>query len=101
RDVRWQRHIARSEPNAIIVEAEGQLVAESFSVHHVLNGSVGGDIHALERARDDRTVGVLLVSVNADAVDALLACRLQGAKAATPGHLEDDLGTLGDLVIGD
>src|SRR5688572_14037923 len=60
-----------------------------------------GLVDLLERRGHDLITQVALIGVDADALHALLLGRVERAEAAAAGHLEDDLGALGDLVEGD
>src|SRR5919108_1356908 len=86
---------------AVVGDAERQRSARELAVDHVLDGRVGRDVDLLQRAGDDRLVSVLLVSVDADAVDAGLTGLLQHAQAASSGDLELDVGLAVDLRLGD
>src|ERR1700682_1557324 len=103
RDVRGQAAgiVVDGVAGAVVGDAERQSSTGEGAGDDVLDCGVGGDVHLLERAGDDRRVGVLLVGVHADAVDLRLACRLQSSEAAATGNLEDDVGVTGDLVLGD
>src|ERR1700736_6557772 len=100
-DVVRQRQVVNRVPGAVIGDAERQRSALELAVDDVLDRCVGGDVHLLEGAGDDRWFGVLLVGVDADAVDPRLARRLQHAEAASARNLEQDVGLSGDLAAGD
>src|SRR5437660_662551 len=100
-DVVWQLEVVDRVPGAVIGDAEGQGSALELAVDDVLDRRVGGHVHLLEGAGDDRWVGVLLVRVDADAVNARLARRLQHAEAAAARNLEQDVGLSGYLAAGD
>src|SRR5262245_48421014 len=86
--------LAGREANAFVLHSEEQRAAHEEIVNDTLNRRVGGDIYLLERAGDHGGIRALLVGVNADAVDALIACRLEHAQAAAAGNLEDDVGVV-------
>src|SRR3981081_4518162 len=91
-DVVWQRQVVHRVPCAVVGDAEGKRSTLELAVDDVLDGGISGDVHLLQGAGDNRRVGVLLVSVDADAVHACLACRLQHAETASAGNLEQDVG---------
>src|SRR5712692_5064019 len=91
-DVCRHGEVVERIPGTVIRDVEGQRPTGELPVDHVLDGCVRGDVHLLEGARDDRRVGVLLVSVDADAVHARLSCRLQHAEPASARDLEQDVG---------
>src|SRR5260370_5346750 len=66
---------------SVVGDAERKRSALEVAGDDVLDRRVGGDVDLLERAGDDRRVGVLLVVVHADAVDLCLACRLQNTES--------------------
>src|SRR5438874_8107923 len=71
----------------LIGDAEGQRSGLELVVDDVLDRRVGRDVNLLEGAGDDGRVSVLLVGVDADAVDAGLAGLLQHAQPAAPCDL--------------
>src|SRR5207247_363389 len=83
---------------AFVRDAERQRSARELVVDDVLDRGVGGDVDLLKCARDDRRVGILLVGVHTDAVDARLTGRLQHPESATAGDLEEDVGSGVDLA---
>src|SRR5438046_4269999 len=72
---------------AFVGDAEGDRPARELVVDDVLDRGVGRDVDLLERACDDGRVCVLLVGVDADAVDARLTGGLPHPESATAGVL--------------
>src|SRR5215208_4552447 len=88
-----------AESDAIIGEAEdGCSAADLLAVDDHLDRLEHGRIHPLDGAGEDVIAEERLVLVDPDPPDALLLRRVQRAEAAAAGHLEDDVGALGDLV---
>src|SRR5438094_297597 len=84
----------------LIGDAEGQRSGLELVVDDVLDRRVGRDVNLLEGAGDDGRVSVLLVGVDADAVDAGLAGLLQHAQPAAPCDLEEDVRVCIHLALG-
>src|SRR5260370_27354361 len=67
----------------------------------VFDGRVGGDVNLLQSAGDDRRVGVFLIRVYANALDAGLPCGLQRAEPAAARDLDHHIRPAVDLSLGD
>src|SRR2546421_2638783 len=86
-------------PGALIRDAESERTALELTIDDILDRGIGRHVNFLERAGDNGRVGVLLVCVHADAVDAGLAGGLQRAQPAAARDLEDDVSALPDLGL--
>src|ERR671918_1640881 len=87
-----------ADGDAVVLQVEERV--DAALVRAPLRGHDGvrdGDVDALDRARQDVTPEELLVVVDADAPDALLLRRVEGAEAAAARDLEHDLGAAVDL----
>src|SRR5690349_23776405 len=96
-DVGRYGDVALDEADTVIRQAERRDTRLEATIGDALDRVIGGGIHALDRAGDDRRGDCGLIGVYADAPDALgLRCR-QHAQTAAAGYLEAHISAAGDL----
>src|SRR5215210_805982 len=88
-----------AEAHAVLGEAERRgAAADLLAVDDLLDRLEDGLVDLLLGRRQDVVAEERLVGVHADAPLSLLLRSVQRTEAAASGHLEDDVGALGDLV---
>src|SRR5690349_7554642 len=98
------RHAARrrGDVDAALLEAEDAVLAAVVLARlEVADRQVDGLVDLLDGRGEDLRADGLLVVVDADAPDLLLAGRVERAEAAAAGDLEHDVRARGDLRLGE
>src|SRR5215216_2605801 len=96
------RRAHRAEADTAVPEGEaGRATGLERPARELLDGVEHGHVQPLHRARQDVPAQMGLVDIDADAPNALLLRRVEGAEATGAGHLEHDSRSLRDLAQGD
>src|SRR5689334_17642390 len=96
-DVGRYGDVALDEANTVVRQAERRDTRLEAAIGDALDRVIGGGIHALDSAGDDRRGDCRLIGIYADAPDTLALCCRQHAQTAAASYLEEDISAAGDL----